>query len=88
MPNDAPGNSPEYSVSEIAGALKRTVETAFGQVRVRGELSGFKRHASGHWYGAMKDERAVIDLVMFKGHAASLAFRPEDGLEVVAVGKL
>ena len=88
LPSDAPGNSPEYSVSEIAGALKRTVETAFGQVRVRGELSGFKRHASGHWYGAMKDDRAVIDLVMFKGHAASLVFRPEDGLEVIAVGKL
>jgi exodeoxyribonuclease VII large subunit len=83
-----PGNTPEYSVSEIAGALKRTVETAFGQVRVRGELSGFRRQPSGHWYGALKDERAVIDLVMFKGHAASLAFRPEDGLEVVVTGKL
>ncbi len=84
----APGNTPEYSVSEIAGALKRTVEAAFGQVRVRGELSGFKRVASGHWYGAMKDERAVIDLVMFKGSAASLSFRPEDGLEVIATGRL
>ncbi len=83
-----PGNTPEYSVSEIAGALKRTVENAFGQVRVRGELTGFKRHASGHWYGAMKDERAVVDLVMFKGHATSLAFRPEDGLEVIITGKL
>ncbi|MFZ4687628.1 MAG: exodeoxyribonuclease VII large subunit [Polymorphobacter sp.] len=83
-----PGNTPEYSVSEIAGALKRTVESAFGQVRVRGELTGFKRHVSGHWYGAMKDERAVIDLVMFKGHAAGLSFRPEDGLEVIATGKL
>ncbi len=83
-----PGNTPEYSVSEIAGALKRTVESAFGQVRVRGELSGFKRQPSGHWYGAIKDERAVVDLVMFKGHAASLAFRPEDGLEVIVTGKL
>jgi exodeoxyribonuclease VII large subunit len=83
-----PGNTPEYSVSEIAGALKRTVETAFGQVRVRGELSGFKRHVSGHWYGAIKDERAVIDLVMFKGHASTLTFRPEDGMEVIATGKL
>ena len=81
-------NPPEYSVSEIAGALKRTVETAFGQVRVRGELSGFKRQPSGHWYGCMKDERAVIDLVMFKGPAAMLAFRPEDGFEVVVTGKL
>ena len=86
--DDSSGNTPEYSVSEIAGALKRTVETAFGQVRVRGELSGFKRHASGHWYGAIKDDRAVIDLVMFKGSATGLAFRPEDGLEVIAIGKL
>ena len=86
--DEVPGNTPEYSVSEIAGALKRTVETAFGQVRVRGELSGFKRHASGHWYGAIKDDRAVIDLVMFKGSANSLGFRPEDGMEVVAIGKL
>ena len=85
---DSPGNTPEYSVSEIAGALKRTVETAFGQVRVRGELSGFKRHASGHWYGAIKDDRAVIDLVMFKGSANTLGFRPEDGMEVIAIGKL
>lgn len=88
LPLEAPGNTPEYSVSEIAGALKRTVETAFGQVRVRGELSGFKRHVSGHWYGAMKDERAVIDLVMFKSAASSLAFRPEDGFEVIVTGKL
>ncbi|MEY2885061.1 MAG: hypothetical protein RL490_2785, partial [Pseudomonadota bacterium] len=86
--DEAPTNTPEYSVSEIAGALKRTVETAFGQVRVRGELSGFRRHTSGHWYGAIKDERAVIDLVMFKGSAATLTFRPEDGLEVIATGKL
>ena len=81
-------NTPEYSVSELANSLKRTVEDRFGQVRVRGELSGFKRHASGHWYGCMKDERAVIDLVMFKASAASLGFRPEDGFEVVATGKL
>ncbi len=85
---ETPTNTPEYSVSEIAGALKRTVETAFGQVRVRGELSGFRRHTSGHWYGAIKDERAVIDLVMFKGSAATLVFRPEDGMEVIAIGKL
>lgn len=84
----APTNIPEYSVSEIAGALKRTVETAFGQVRVRGELSGFRRHGSGHWYGAVKDASAVIDLVMFKGSANTLTFQPEDGLEVIAIGKL
>lgn len=87
--NDQPAsNQPEYSVSEIAGALKRTVETAFGQVRVRGELSQFRRQASGHWYGSLKDERALIDLCMWKGQAAGLSFRPEDGLEVVITGKL
>ncbi len=81
-------NTPEFSVSEIAGALKRTVEAAFGQVRVRGELSQFRRQASGHWYGSLKDERALIDLAMWKGAAAGLTFRPEDGLEVVVTGKL
>jgi exodeoxyribonuclease VII large subunit len=81
-------NVPEYSVSELAGALKRTVETSFGQVRVRGELSGFKRVASGHCYGALKDENALIDLVMFSRSAATLSFRPEDGLEVIVTGKL
>ncbi len=85
---DLATNTPEYSVSEIAGALKRTVEAAFGQVRVRGELSGFRRQPSGHWYGALKDERAVVDLVMFKGSAATLSFRPEDGMEIIATGKL
>ncbi len=87
-PEALPGNTPEYSVSEIAGALKRTVEAAFGQVRVRGELSGFKRHISGHCYGTLKDERANIDLVMFKGSVSTLNFRPEDGMEVVVTGKL
>ena len=90
--NDAsdsgPNNTPEYSVSEIAGALKRTVEAAFGQVRVRGELSQFRRQASGHWYGSLKDERALIDLAMWKGSAQGLSFRPEDGLEVIVTGKL
>ena len=82
------GNTPEYTVSEIAGALKRTVEQAFGQVRVRGELSGFKKVASGHCYGALKDADALVDLVMFRGAASGLGFRPEDGLEVVVTGKL
>ncbi|MEI6487122.1 MAG: exodeoxyribonuclease VII large subunit [Sphingomonadales bacterium] len=86
--NDAPGNTPEYTVSEIAGALKRTVESAFGQVRVRGELSGFRRQSSGHWYGSLKDERSLIDLAMWRGPAAALTFRPEDGMDVIITGKL
>ena len=81
-------NSPAQSVSELSGALKRTVEGAFGHVRVRGEISGWKRHASGHWYFTLKDEGACIDAVIWKGQAGSLAFRPEDGAEVIATGKL
>ena len=81
-------NSPALSVSELSGALKRTVETAFGHVRVRGEISGWKRHASGHCYFTLKDESACIDAVIWKGQAGTLAFRPEDGAEVIATGKL
>ncbi len=82
------GNAPALSVSEVSGALKRVVEDAFGHVRVRGEISGFKRHTSGHCYLALKDEKSVIDGVIWKGNAASLRFRPEDGIEVIATGKL
>src|SRR5688572_29728660 len=81
-------NAPALSVSELSGALKRTVETAFGFVRLRGEISGWKRHASGHCYFTLKDEAACIDAVIWKGQAGTLAFRPEDGAEVIASGKL
>ncbi|HEX8841808.1 MAG TPA: exodeoxyribonuclease VII large subunit, partial [Sphingomicrobium sp.] len=73
---------------ELSGALKRTIESAFGQVRVRGEISGFKRHASGHCYFTLKDENACIDAVIWRTSAGALAFRPEDGAEVIATGKL
>jgi exodeoxyribonuclease VII large subunit len=82
------GNAPEFSVSELSQALKRSVEDAFGHVRVRGELSGVKRAASGHLYLALKDESALLDGVMWKGVAGALSFRPEDGVEVIATGKL
>jgi exodeoxyribonuclease VII large subunit len=89
LANVAPGdNSPALSVSELSVALKRTIETAFGEVRVRGEISGFKRHASGHCYFTLKDENACIDAVIWRGSAGALAFRPEDGAEVIATGKL
>jgi len=89
LANVAPGdNSPALTVSELSGALKRTIENAFGQVRVRGEISGFKRHASGHCYFTLKDENACIDAVIWRTGAGTLAFRPEDGAEVVATGKL
>jgi exodeoxyribonuclease VII large subunit len=89
LANVAPGdNSPALTVSELSGALKKTIENAFGQVRVRGEISGFKRHASGHCYFTLKDENACIDAVIWRTSAGSLAFRPEDGAEVIATGKL
>ncbi|HET6536558.1 MAG TPA: exodeoxyribonuclease VII large subunit [Sphingopyxis sp.] len=81
-------NAPALSVSQLSSAIKRTVEDGFARVRVRGELSGAKRAASGHFYAALKDDQALIDMVMWKGQAGRLAFRPEDGLEVIATGKL
>ena len=83
-----PTNAQEFSVTEISLALKRTVEDQFGYVRIRGEISGLKRAASGHVYPALKDEKSVLDGVMWKGVAGRLTFRPEDGLEIIATGKL
>ena len=89
MPSlSATHNQPEYSVSEISAALKRVVEDTFGRVRVRGEISGFKRAASGHLYMDLKDDKAVLNAVCWKGMAARLGFAPEDGLEVICTGKL
>jgi exodeoxyribonuclease VII large subunit len=89
LANQAPGdNSPALSVGELAGSIKRVIEGAFGLVRVRGEISGFKRHSSGHCYFSMKDESACIDAVIWRGNAASLAFKPEDGAEVIATAKV
>ncbi|MCW5729852.1 MAG: exodeoxyribonuclease VII large subunit [Alphaproteobacteria bacterium] len=91
LPTTSPataGNLPEYSVGELSSKLKRTVEEAFGLVRVRGEISGFKRAASGHLYLTLKDTEANLDAVCWKGQAARLGFRPEDGLEVVCTGRL
>ena len=85
---DSGDNSPPFSVTELSGALKRTVEDAFGHVRVRGEISGWKRHGSGHCYFTLKDEGACIDAVLWRGQAARLQFAPEDGAEVIASGKL
>ncbi|WP_343608814.1 exodeoxyribonuclease VII large subunit [Novosphingobium sp.] len=84
-----PGDNAEpLSITEISALLKRTVEDRFGFVRVRGELSGVKRAASGHLYLALKDEGARLDGVMWKGSVARLGFLPEDGVEVIATGKL
>ena len=81
-------NVPEFSVSELSHRLKRSVEENFAWVRVRGEISGFKRPASGHLYFALKDADAVLDAVCWKGQAARLGVKPEDGLEVICSGKL
>jgi exodeoxyribonuclease VII large subunit len=89
LASERPGdNASALSVSEISQLLKRHVEGGFSHVRIRGEISGFKRPASGHLYMALKDENAVIDGVMWKGGAARLAFVPQDGIEVIATGKL
>ena len=86
---DPGGNLSAYSVSEISGAIKRTVEDAFGLVRIRGEISGFRgRHSSGHAYFSLKDERARIEAVIWKGSFSKLKFLPEEGLEVIATGRI
>ncbi|HWE05839.1 MAG TPA: exodeoxyribonuclease VII large subunit, partial [Rhizomicrobium sp.] len=81
-------NLPEFSVSEIAAALKRTVEGAFPFVRVRGEISGLKFHSSGHVYFDLKDDKAVLNAVVWRGTAQTLRLRPEQGLEVVCTGRV
>ncbi len=81
-------NKAEYSVSELSAALKRTVESSYGHVRVRGEISGLKRAASGHIYMTLKDDNAVISGVCWRGVVNRLDAKPEDGLEVIATGKI
>ena len=82
-------NLVEYSVSELAFALKRTVEEAYGLVKLRGEISGFRgQHSSGHCYFTLKDEKACIEAVIWRSTYARLKFRPEQGLEVVVKGRV
>lgn len=82
------GNVHEYTVSELSGAVKRSIEDGFGFVRVRGELGRVTRAASGHMYLDLKDDKAVISSVMWKGVASRLSVNPEQGMEVVASGKM
>src|SRR3954462_4979053 len=85
----ATSNAPEWSVSDLAGALKRTLEDAFGHVRLRGEISGYRRpHASGHAYFCLKDRDARGAAVIWKGPFGRLRFKPQEGLEVVAIGRI
>jgi exodeoxyribonuclease VII large subunit len=82
-------NMAEYTVTEISGSIKKTVESAFTHVRVRGEISGFRgQHSSGHAYFSIKDERARMDAVVWKGVFNRLKFKPEEGMEMIATGKI
>ncbi|MFI5012217.1 MAG: exodeoxyribonuclease VII large subunit [Hyphomicrobiales bacterium] len=82
-------NIVEWSVSELSGALKRAIEGAFGHVRVRGEVSGYRGpHSSGHCYFSLKDQNARLEAVIWKTAFGRLKFRPEDGLEVIATGRI
>ena len=81
-------NAKAYSVSELAFALKRTLEDAYGFVRLRGELSKVTHHSNGHVYLTIKDERAAIDGVVWKGSVKNLSIRPQQGMEVVVTGKI
>ncbi len=89
LASEGPGdNASPISVSELSAALRRTVEVAFDHVRVRGEISGFKRVASGHCYFTLKDDSANLDAVIWRGQAGSLRFPAEDGIEVIATGRI
>ncbi len=89
LEDDAPGrNEPEYSVSEISGAIKRMIEGEFSRVRVKAECGRVMVARSGHVYLDLKDDRAVLSSVIWKGQAARLAVQPEEGMEVIATGKL
>lgn len=81
-------NVPVFSVTEVSGLVKSTVEGAFSHVRIRGEISGFKRAASGHLYFTLKDDGAVIDGVCWRTTAGRLQLDPEDGMEIIATGRI
>ncbi len=88
LPEAEDGNAKPYSVSELAFALKRTLEDRYGFVRLRGEISKTTFHSNGHVYLTLKDERASIDGVVWKGQVRGLGIRPEQGLEVIVTGKI
>ena len=82
-------NAAEFTVSELSGAIKRALEDGFGYIRLRGEISGYRGpHASGHCYFTLKDQRARIDAVVWRGVFSRLRIKPEEGMEVIATGKV
>ena len=89
LEDDQPGrNEPEFTVSEISGAVKRMIEGEFARVRIKGECGRVMIARSGHVYLDLKDDRAVLSSIIWKGQAARLAVQPEEGMEVIATGKL
>jgi exodeoxyribonuclease VII large subunit len=84
----ARSNIPEYSVSDLSGAIKRTLEGAFGRIRVRGEITELKFYPSGHTYLSLKDEGGKVRAVIWKSAAGRLGLKPENGVEVIATGKI
>lgn len=85
---DRGNNAPEMSVSDLAQSLKRTLEDAYGRVRVRGELSRVKVVSSGHMYSDLKDENSVINVICWRGNLSKLSIRPEEGLDVICTGRI
>lgn len=88
LEDTAGSNAHEFTVSELSGAVKRSLEDQFGRVRVRGEIGRVSRPSSGHLYFDLKDDRSVLAAVTWKGQAAKLAQRPEEGMEVIATGRI
>src|SRR5580692_5047538 len=82
------GNLPEFTVSEISGAIKRTLEGEFGRVRVRGEITEMKRYPSGHIYFSLKDEGAKLSGIVWRNSVPRLGLTPENGVEVIATGRI
>ena len=85
---DPKSNIPEYSVSDLAFSIKRSLEESYGRIRVRGELSRVKVHTSGHMYSTLKDDKANLDVVCWRGSLSKLSVKPEEGLEVICTGRI
>ncbi len=82
-------NAPEYSVGDLSNAIKRALEDGFGHIRLRGEISGYRGpHSSGHCYFSLKDDKAKIDAVVWKGNWSRLKIKPDEGMEVIVTGKV
>ncbi|WP_207538096.1 exodeoxyribonuclease VII large subunit [Sabulicella rubraurantiaca] len=88
MTSGASGNIPEYGVGELGGAIKRTLESAFGRIRVRGEMTEVKPYSSGHVYLSLKDGQAKVEAVVWKGTVPRVGLKPENGVEVIATGRI